>query len=201
VGVSAGGPSALQFALRFPMRTKALVLVVPAAYAPPPNPVNATLGSRPMRVLLDTALRSDFLYWAAGKVADGAFMSAVLGTPRELLAKAPAQERARLRAFVEHVLPVSARRLGLRNDARIVLSLARYDLEAIAAPTLAISAADDLYGTFEGARYTAQHVPDGHFIGYPSGGHMLVGRNAAVAAAIDAFLRARDPGRLARPAP
>ena len=37
VGVSAGGPSALQFALRFPDRTTALVLLVPATYAPGPE--------------------------------------------------------------------------------------------------------------------------------------------------------------------
>src|SRR5690349_16313350 len=34
VGVSAGGPSALQLALRHPHRTAALVLLVPALYAP-----------------------------------------------------------------------------------------------------------------------------------------------------------------------
>jgi pimeloyl-ACP methyl ester carboxylesterase len=69
-------------------------------------------------------------------------------------------------------------------------ALQRYDLEKIAAPTLAISAADDLYGTFSGARYTAEHIPHARFIGYPSGGHMLVGRNAAVSAEIVAVLKA-----------
>ena len=37
LGTSAGGPSSLQFALRHPGRTAALVLLVPAAYAPRPN--------------------------------------------------------------------------------------------------------------------------------------------------------------------
>jgi len=62
-------------------------------------------------------------------------------------------------------------------------------VEKLAAPTLAISAADDQYGTFEGARYTAEHAPKARFIGYPSGGHMLVGRNAAAEAEIVGFLR------------
>ena len=65
----------------------------------------------------------------------------------------------------------------------------RYELEKIAAPTLAISTADDLYGTFDGARYTAEHVPHARFIGYPRGGHMLVGRNAEAASEIAAFLK------------
>lgn len=71
-----------------------------------------------------------------------------------------------------------------------VSSLTRYDLETIAAPTLAISTADDLYGTFDGARYTADHVPHARFIGYQKGGHMLVGRNDEAFAEIVAFLKA-----------
>lgn len=48
LGVSAGGPSALQFALRHPERTAALVLLVPAVYAPRPNdapPVHTPRGN------------------------------------------------------------------------------------------------------------------------------------------------------------
>ena len=80
--------------------------------------------------------------------------------------------------------------MGLLNDARVVPSLPRYDLERIAAPTLAISAADDFYGTFAGAHYTAEHVPGARFIGYPTGGHLLVGRNADAESQILGFLRA-----------
>jgi pimeloyl-ACP methyl ester carboxylesterase len=76
----------------------------------------------------------------------------------------------------------------LLNDAAVMSSLTRYELEKITAPTLAISAADDLYGTFPGARYTAEHVPRARFIGYPSGGHMLVDRGAETTAAVSAFL-------------
>jgi pimeloyl-ACP methyl ester carboxylesterase len=189
MGVSAGGPSALQFALRFPQRTTALVLLVPAAYslrsdhAPPPRASRATM------FLFETALRSDFLFWAVGKVAPRVVVRAILGTPPDLVASAPPEEQARVQQVFDHILPVSPRRAGLVNDAKVVSSLARYDVEKLAAPTLAISTADDQYGTFEGARYTAEHAPNARFIGYPSGGHMLVGRNAAAAAEIVGFLR------------
>jgi len=187
MGVSAGGPSALQFALRHPDRTAALVLLVPAAYAPATE-------ARPVRVprgtafLFDTVLRSDFIFWAGSKIAPGTFTRSVLGTPPEVVARASAAEQARLRLFLNHILPVRPRRLGLLNDAAVVSSLPRYELEKITAPTLAISTADDLYGTFGGARYTAAHVPGARFIGYPSGGHMLVGHDAEAAAEISAFL-------------
>jgi len=189
VGVSAGAPSALQLALRHPDRVRALLLLVPAVYAPPSDRAPAR-ASHTMMLLLDTALRFDFLFWAASQVAHDTFVRSILGTPPELVARAPAPEQARIQQVLDHILPVSPRRMGLLNDARVVSALPRYDLEKIAAPTLAISAADDLYGTFPGARYTALHIPHARFIGYPSGGHMLVGRNADAFAEIVPFLKA-----------
>ena len=138
--------------------------------------------------LFETALRSDFLFWAAGKVAHDTFIRSILGTPPEVVASASAEEQARLQTILERILPISPRRAGLLNDAVVTSSLPRYELEKIAAPTLTISAADDLYGTFDGARYTAEHVPNARFIGYPRGGHMLVGRDLETTAEIAAFL-------------
>jgi len=192
VGVSAGGPSALQFALRFPDRTNALVLMVPASYAPRPDKAPPPRASRATMFLFDTALRSDFLFWVASRVGHRVFIRAILGTPPDIVASASPDEQARVQAALDHILPVSPRRAGLLNDAAVVSALARYDLEKIAVPTLAISTADDGYGTFEGARYAAEHIPNARFIGYPTGGHMLVGRNDAASAEIVAFLRAAN---------
>jgi len=189
VGVSAGGPSTLQFALRHPDRIAALVLLVPGVYAPRSNEAQPARMSRTAAFLLDATLRSDFVFWAGSKLAHKTFIKSVLGTPPEDVATAPASEQARLDVVLEHILPVRPRRLGLLNDAAIASSLTRYELEAITAPTLAISTADDLYGTFEPARYTTAHVPHARFIGYPSGGHMLVGHSAETTAAITSFLK------------
>jgi pimeloyl-ACP methyl ester carboxylesterase len=189
MGVSAGGPSALQFALRFPARTRALVLLVPALYAPPTSGSTPARASRAMMFMFDTALRSDFLFWATSKVARQTMIRGILGTPPELVASAPPEDQARIQLVLEQILPVSARRLGLLNDARVVSSLPRYALEKIGSPTLAISTADDGYHTFDAARYTAEHVPRARFVGYPTGGHMLVGRDAEASNEITAFLR------------
>jgi 2-hydroxy-6-oxonona-2,4-dienedioate hydrolase len=189
LGTSAGGPSAMQFALRHPDRTAALALLVPAAYAPRQNEEPSVRTPRGTPLLFDTALRSDFLFWAMGKLAHDTFIRAILGTPPELVASASANEQARIEQIMEHILPVRPRRLGLINDGAVVATLQRYDLEKITAPTLAISAEDDLYGTFEGARYTGEHVPNARFIGYPRGGHMLVEHDADVSSQIADFLK------------
>jgi pimeloyl-ACP methyl ester carboxylesterase len=188
VGTSAGGPSSLQFALRYPDRTAALVLIVPAAYAPRPNEAPSVVTPPGVPFLFQSALRSDFLFWAMGRVAGNIFIRGILGTPPEVVERADADEQARVRRIREHILPIGPRQQGLINDAVVCSALPRYELEQISAPTLAISAADDLYGTFDGARYTAEHVRHGRFVGYPSGGHMLVGHDAEAKSEVAAFL-------------
>jgi pimeloyl-ACP methyl ester carboxylesterase len=188
-GASAGGPSSMQFALRYPDRTAALVLLVPAAYAPRAHGELSVETPRGTPWLFDTALRSDFLFWALRELAHDTFVRAILGTPPQLVASATESERARIERIMDLILPVRPRRLGLVNDAAVVSALPRYELEKISAPTLTISAADDLYGTYDGARYTAEHVPNGRFIGCAQGGHMLVGHYDEVSSQIAAFLQ------------
>jgi pimeloyl-ACP methyl ester carboxylesterase len=190
VGASAGAPSSMQLAIRHPERVTALVLLVPAVYVPRPGgapPVKTPAGTQ---FLFETALDSDFLFWAASHLARGTVTRAVLATPPEIVAHASPSERERVAGMMESILPVSQRRNGLLNDARVTSTLPRYDLERIQAPTLAISVADDLFGTFESARYTAALVPDGRFVGYLSGGHVWVGHQADVLGAIGQFLDA-----------
>lgn len=189
VGASAGAPSSMQFALRHPERTSALVLLVPASYVPRPGnapPLHTPTGTR---FLFDTALRSDLLFWAASEFAPETVIRAVLATPPSVVKNAVADEQARVQRIMEHILPVSLRRPGLLNDASVTTSLPRYELEKITAPTLVISVADDLFGTFDGARYTATHIPHARFIGYPSGGHVWVGHHNEVTSEIAVFLK------------
>ncbi|MDD1623846.1 MAG: alpha/beta hydrolase [Methylococcaceae bacterium] len=189
VGVSAGAPSSMQFALRHPERTAALVLLVPAAYVPRLG------GAPPMRTppgtefLFDTALQSDFLFWAAPRLARQTVIRAILATPPAVVENASADEQARVAQILDHILPVSPRRQGLLNDASVTSTLTRYELERIAVPTLILSVADDLFGTFDGARYSAEHIPRARFIGYPSGGHLWVGHQKEVISEIVTFLK------------
>lgn len=189
MGVSAGGPSALQFALRHPQRTTALVLMVPGAYAPARSMVkNEMADSKGTAFLLETAMRADFLFWSALKLAPG-LMTQVLGTDQALVAASSQQEQARIATLKAHILPVSQRRLGLLNDADVMTSLERYPLERITSPVLAISAQDDGYKTYEAARYTAGQIPGARFIGFEQGGHMLVGHEEQVADEILRFVK------------
>ena len=187
IGASAGAPSSILFALQYPERVSALVLLVPAAYVPRPAnepPLRTPPGTE---FLFNTALRSDFLFWAVSHAAHDTIVRSVLATPPALLKDASQTEQARVEQVLESILPVSPRRRGLMNDATVTSTLTRYDLEHITAPTLVMSTADDGFGTYDAARYTAEHVPGARFVGFNQGGHLWVGHQEEVMAAIEEF--------------
>lgn len=189
IGGSAGAPSSIQFALRHPNRVAALVLLVPAVYVPRPDNAPSVHTPPGMQLIMNTALQSDFLFWIMNKVARGPLIRIMLATPPSIVRNAPPDEQTRVRQVLDHVLPISARRDGLLNEANVIPSLPRYDLERINVPTLALSCADDLFGTYDGARYTANHIPGARFVGYPSGGHLWVGHQQEVTREITQFLK------------
>ena len=189
LGASAGGPSALQLAIRHPGRVSALVLVVPIT----PPPVGAAAAepavSDAKDAWLERLLGSDLAVWTMLHVARDAFFEHVLATPPSLIHAASAAERARANAMADSVLPVSRRAAGLIDDTRLGKSLRPYPLESIRAPTLAISARDDAFGTYAGAQHVAGRVPGARFIGYERGGHMFIGHADEMQAAIVEWIR------------
>ncbi len=182
LGVSAGALSALQLAIRHPERVNALVLVVPVAYKPATQADSAPPLAPWAQGLLERLVGSDFLFWAALQVARDRVIDFVLATPPELVAAASAQEQARVQAMAEAILPISDRAQGLRADTSPSKSGARYALESIRAPTLVISARDDGYGTHAAAQYTAGQIAGAKFVGFGTGGHLLVGHDDEVRA-------------------
>ena len=194
VGVSAGGPSAMQLCLRHPERCSALVLIVPMAWAPDRETISARMSPRLMPVL-NTILSSDFLCWTATKVARLAMVKIVLGTPVAVYRSAAIEEQRRVDEMLRAILPVSRRVGGLLNEGEVAANLTRYPLEEMRMPALVISAADDLYDTYESARLTAEQIRDGRFVGFETGGHLLLGHEAQVRSEIATFLRERVGGR------
>jgi 2-hydroxy-6-oxonona-2,4-dienedioate hydrolase len=184
LGASAGAPSAMQMAIRHPDRVSALVLMVPITYKPS-TVADSTPPLSPLaEKMLMQLIGSDFVFWAMSYIARDQVIKHVLATPPEQVHAASPQERARVNAMVDAILPVSARAQGLRDDSALGKSLPSYPLESIRAPTLIISALDDGFGTYASAQYTASRITGAKFIGYEEGGHVWVGHDEEVKAEI-----------------
>ena len=190
MGGSAGSPSAMQMAIRHPDRVSALVLLVPLTWKP--VVLDSAAPSPPwVEKLVMQLIGSDFVYWSGLHVARNPLIRLVLATPPRQVTMASPQERARVNAMLDHILPVSARAAGLRSDTALGKGLARFALETIRAPTLVVSTRDDGYGTYVSAEYTASQIEDAKFVGFDDGGHVWVGHDAEIQSEILKFLFAQ----------
>jgi pimeloyl-ACP methyl ester carboxylesterase len=186
IGASAGAPSALEFALRHPERCTALVLLVPGWY--PPTQRNFKRLAAMEALVFDRFLRSDFLFWAFTRFMPSFSDRMVLGTPPAVVAAGSAEEQARVATFLREISPVSARQVGLSLEGQLTVEDLSNPLESIAAPTLAISTEDDLYNTYANAVFITRHILHSEFIGYHTGGHMLVGHDDEIISGVLTFL-------------
>jgi 2-hydroxy-6-oxonona-2,4-dienedioate hydrolase len=187
IGGSAGALSAAAFALRYPDRCSALVLLVPAANVDGSDPVEM---SAVQEKAVRTLLASDFAYWSALNIAPEQLIGTLLATNPALLAKISEAERRRAFAILSDIMPIRARAKGMLNDAHQAGHPAEMDFSQLRMPVLLISAEDDRFGTAATARKIAGVVPQAELIILPDGGHIWLGHDEEVAQRIDRFIGA-----------
>ena len=112
----------------------------------------------------------------------------VFATPARDFENAPPEEQERVLRIVRGAMPLEQRGEGLWNDLAIVTSSRDYALERLGVPTLVIGIEDDLFGTYKNGRRMAERIPGARFLGFPTGGHLWVGRQNEIAAELAAFL-------------
>lgn len=185
VGASAGARSAIALALRHPDRVAALILIVPATFAPD-SPVGIDRSRSSALAFRLVKLGADFAWWVVARIAPSAWVR-FLGVDPGLLDRAAPLDRAAVMAAVRDVLPLSRRVLGIVLDS--VPQTARPPLERIVAPTLVVTARDDLFNTLPAAGFAAATIPGAESVVYESGGHLLVGRHMELRVVLRGFLR------------
>jgi len=186
LATSAGGTSAIQFALRHPDRCSALVLVSSNA----PGETEAGLPPEPVARAM---FRSDFAFWLLTTYFRPS-MGAIMGVPKGF-DLAPEHE-ADIAEVMETILPVSPRTDGALFDMYISNPdiNSGYPLEEIAVPVLIIHAVDDPLASFDNARRMAERIPGARLVTIESGGHMLLGQEERIETEIGAFLERHAVG-------
>jgi pimeloyl-ACP methyl ester carboxylesterase len=177
-GISRGGPSSIQFALRHPDRCSALVMFSAISYTPEPE-------SFMQKTIFNTLFKSDFIYWLITTKFESQLLS-TFGVPEETLANLTADEKAWAFQFLKSMHPISLRKPGIDNDREH--NIHEHSLENITVPTLVIHAKDDSLIPFAQGQYTAQTVLDTQFITLETGGHLLMGQHEQVKSEINEFL-------------
>lgn len=181
MGVSAGGTSAIQFALRHPDRCSALLLVSSNA----PGETEVGLPPRPVANLL---FRSDFIFWLLTTYFRPS-MHSIMGVPEDLELTPKLEED--MAEVIETLLPVKERANGAIFDMYVSNpDINRgYPLEEISLPTLIIHAKDDPLASYENARSMAEQIPGAELVTIESGGHPLLGYEERIRTEIQEFLK------------
>ncbi len=183
IGLSAGGPSAIQFALRHPERCSGLVMVSAISRAM----VDVAANPEVLEKLFSRLLAGEWLIWMGLQLAIRKIVPP-LGVPMRIIKKIDEQDTAWLQTLLEYVLPVQPRRAGLVNDYAQILRLDIFPLDKIDAPTLVIHAQDDSLVSIKQGRFSAKNIPHARLVKLASGGHLLLSQRDHVRAEVEPFL-------------
>jgi pimeloyl-ACP methyl ester carboxylesterase len=174
VGNSAGGASAMWFAIDYPERTNGLILLSSAVPGPEPDEIPKLVREH------------DLVYWAAIKLAPDTLIGLLL--PKEVRATLTDEEKD---FIVENAymagLPISERTEGIVFDnEQSNPGVNDVPFERIKTPTLIFQAIDDPR-ELRGGREMARRIPKSEFIGL-TGGHFLLRHEDEIRAATAEFI-------------
>jgi len=181
IGTSAGGTSAIQFALRNPDRCSALVLHSSNA----PGETKAALLPKP---LARAMFKSDFMFWLLVTYF-GSNMRSIMGVPKEF--ELTPEYEANIAEVMKTILPVNPRSDGALFDMYTSNPDINtgYPLEEITVPVLIVNAIDDPLTLYKNAQSMAQRIPGAKLVTIENGGHMMLGQENIIKSEIVALLK------------
>lgn len=191
VGISAGGVSALQFALRHPQRCWALIMACGISQA-------MTLPRSIQR--LRRLLLSDTTLWLLN--LHPRVLEQYAHSMLKILVREP-QQRAQVLADPHKMQwllrlvavggPAGLRIPGMEHDETCWDGMPPIALEQIATPTLVVHGTDDPIVPFSHGATVAERVPNAELLNIPKGGHMFMLTHPDTASQLTGFLTTHIP--------
>jgi pimeloyl-ACP methyl ester carboxylesterase len=180
-GNSAGGTSAIKFALKYPDRCLGLILVssnVPTKPALPPKPV------------MKAVFGSNFIYWSFTKLMNENMLS-MIGVPDSIKKELTGAEKdILLKEVVMGGFPINLRSKGVIND--MFLSNPdinkNYEYENIKVPVLILHSKDDTLCSYDEALAISKRILNVKLVSFDTGGHLILGSEPEVQRNISSFI-------------
>jgi pimeloyl-ACP methyl ester carboxylesterase len=184
VGISSGGPAAIQFALRHPDRCWGLVLISsPNQPLPSSTPINRFFSSQ--------LLSSDFLAWLVFKPVISKYY--LIASERALIEQDP-EKKQMFAAIIRSLFPLSFRRDGISNDLNAIREMPLYPMDLIQAPALVIHGDQDHIVPYKHGEWSAGRIRQAFFLVVEGGGHLsFITHLEITRRAMITFLQSRVP--------
>ncbi len=183
IGASAGGPPAIHFALRYPDRVKALVLM--AAVSQP-----YTVDESQTKSLLGRIFLSGFMAdigvwifdivtrrWPALSMKES-FKETVNLEPKKMNAYIEQvmlnpEQVSWYKRFIQTTCPLTSRLAGLNNDLKQLQKVSFSNLKDIRSPTLVIHGTVDKDVSFSNAEFSVSSIPNANLYRLEDVGHVV----------------------------
>jgi pimeloyl-ACP methyl ester carboxylesterase len=162
LGMSAGGPPAVELAARHPDRTRALLMFCAISKRAFDDPENETT----TRWIFGNLMHNDFLTWLGVQSVIKALPLAALSEPggwRARIMESP-KRRARYENLLWALFPSSPRLAGALSDRSQIQSLGDLPLKKVAAPTLVMHGTEDDLVPFSHGENSAKKIAGARFV-------------------------------------
>jgi len=167
IGVSAGGPSAMQFANDYPARTSALILLSAVSMGRAPGDQDTFITD-----VIHTIQQSDYAYWLMVSYMQSTFLE-FLGVPNDVYRSFGPGQKILAQEMLDIMHPISLRYRGTINDGKMV---DRYGIstDSIVSPTLILHARDDALVSYSHAENSHHQIEQSKLIIFDTGGHAML---------------------------
>ncbi|MGE5425483.1 MAG: alpha/beta fold hydrolase [Bacillota bacterium] len=162
VAYSAGGPSAVEFARRYPDYCRSLILISAVSTPSLEKGLKAKLAFSQLK---DRTVISGFLH--------------SLGVPKEISPQPKEEDEHFLQFSLRSLKQFKLRLKGYLADKNM-LPLPDIAYQEISCPVLIIHAADDKVVSIDNAQYTQRLVPNSESYILPEGGHLLFTQHSKI---------------------
>ena len=171
LATSAGGATAIKFAMMHPERTKGLILYC-SGYPALQEPEKAVAYLGPPK-----ALCNDFLMWLFSPL-----FGPVMGMDQDT---------------INMIMPLKDKKEGIVIDASVSNTVMynhreEYDMSTLTVPVICFHAKDDKLANYDGAKGWEALIPDCTFISFETGGHLMEGNGKVIEEELAGFVERTD---------